>query len=155
MSYKAPLQLMLDCLYANSIKYGGVVECLELTENPKKTGPHAYTHQVRLVVTRQIRSNEHVPSYYIMPHSIMFEAIGINIYFGYYNDEPIYTINQFAHYPNSGHYLKPFTGLYAKIRKAVDTWAQSVICIHDEQRHANNLQSVIKLELLRKTPIFV
>jgi hypothetical protein len=142
---------MLDCLYSNSIKYGGIVECLELIENPKKTGPHKYTHQVKLVVTRQIRSNEYVPSHFIMPHTVMFEAVAINIYFGYFNDEPIYTMNQFAYYPNSGHYLTPFTGLYAKIRKEVDTWAQSVICIHDEKRHANNLQSIIKLELLRKT----
>jgi hypothetical protein len=151
MSYKASLKLMLDCLYTNSIKYGGIVECLELIENPKKGGAHSYTHQVKLVVTRLIRSNEYVPSYCIMPHSVMFEAVAINIYFGYFNDEPIYTINQFAYLPNSGHYLMPFTGLYAKIVKAVKIWAESVICIHDEQRHANKLQSIIKLELLRKT----
>jgi hypothetical protein len=60
-------------------------------------------------------------------------------------------MNQFSYYPNSGHYLTPFTGLYAKIRKEAQNWAESVIFIHDEKRYAENQQSIIKLELLRKT----
>ena len=145
------IQSMLTCLYNHFAKHSGLVESLEIFA----AKGDVYTHEVKLVFTRLIQSNEHVPSRFIMPYVHMFEAIGILIYFGRSkNGMSNYTMARFDYKP-SGHYLPPFTGLYNKIHMATEKWAFSVSNVLDSQRHAERQHDAIKLELLRKVPITV
>lgn len=143
---------MLGCLFDHLSKHCGLVESLEVFD-PKGT---TYAHQVKLVFTRLIQSNEHVPSRFIMPYVHMFEAIGIFIYFGRSeNNKSTYTMDRFDYMPHEGHYLPPFTGLYNKIHMATEKWAFAVSNVLDSQRHAERQHDAIKLELLSRVPITV
>lgn len=148
---KDHIQSMLTCLYNHISKHNGLVESVEIFD----TEGGAYTHLVKLVFTRLIQSNEHVPSRFIMPYVHMFEAIGLFIYFGRSkNGMSNYSMESFNYKP-SGHYLPPFTGLYNKIHMATEKWAFSVSNVLDSQRHAERQHDAIKLELLRKVPMTV
>lgn len=146
------IKSMLGCLYDHCAKYPGLAESLEINDAKGAI----YSHEVKLVFTRLIQSNEHVPSRFIRPYVHMFEAIGILIYFGRSkNGMSNYTMARFDYMPHEGHYLPPFTGLYNKIHMAAEKWAFSVSNVMDSQRHAERQHDAIKLELLAKTPLIV
>lgn len=140
---------MLESLYLQSTKYPGIVEILELTN-------HDTSYFIKLVFTRQIRSDTYVPSRFIMPHTNMFEAIGLVVSLSRDNDGiPKYSITQFDWLPNSGHYLTPFTGLYENIFNITKQWATTMTYIMDSQRLATNQLSVIRSDLIAKTALIV
>jgi len=144
------IKSMLGCLYSHCAKYPGLVESLEINDAKGAT----YTHKVKLVFTRLIQSNEHVPSRFIMPYTHMFEAIGIFIYFGRLeNGISTYTMARFDYMPHEGHYLPPFTGLYNKIHMATEKWAFAVSNVLDSQRLATKQYDAIRQELLSKTQL--
>ena len=146
---KALIRSMMGCLYNTCVKYPGLVEVLELYN-------HDTSYFIKLVFTRQIRSNEYVPSRFIMPHSDMFEAVGLDVCLSRDKDGiPTYSIIQFDWLPNSGHYLRPFTGLYENILRATKQWATTMTYVMDSPRLAATQVHKFKLDLIKKAPLII
>jgi hypothetical protein len=124
---------MLECLYNRCTQDSGLAESLEIADAKGAI----YTHQVKFVFRRL---NKPPPSK---------EAIGLLIYFGRLeNNMSQYTITRFD-------YMEASTSLFNKIYTLAKNWAGSVLNVLDAQRLVTNQLSVIKLELLRKVPLFV